>query len=81
MMMKPICLTCLDSLTLVLRNFAKNLEGWLESAMINVAKEMVEAKVDVKLNLFYNGRSSISHSCNEKLVLNLIQRCCCVVKH
>ena len=33
------------SLTLVLRNFAKNLEGWLDMAMANVAKEMVLAKV------------------------------------
>jgi len=33
------------SLTLVLRNFAKNLEGWLDIAMTNVAKEMVQAKV------------------------------------
>ena len=29
----------------MLRNFAKNLEGWLDMAMANVAKEMVHAKV------------------------------------
>lgn len=33
-----------SSLTLVLRNFAKNLEGWLDMSMANVAKEMVQAK-------------------------------------
>jgi regulatory factor X 1/2/3 len=33
-----------SSLTLVLRNFAKNLEGWLDIAMNGVAKEMVDAK-------------------------------------
>ena len=41
-----LCVQCfLGSLTLVLRNFAKNLEGWLDMAMANVAAEMVQAKV------------------------------------
>ena len=35
----------IGSLTLVLRNFAKNLEGWLDTSMANVATEMVQAKV------------------------------------
>jgi len=36
---------CTGSLTLVLRNFAKNMEGWLDMAMANVAMEMVQSKV------------------------------------
>jgi len=48
-----VCL--LGSLTLVLRNFAKNLEGWLDTAMVNVAPDMVQAKVVITGSLFlYN---------------------------
>ena len=45
--MECVCVCLSGSLTLVLRNFAKNLEGWLDTSMANVAPEMVQAKVKI----------------------------------
>ncbi|NWT06390.1 RFX3 factor, partial [Mionectes macconnelli] len=41
----PCCLTVQGALTQAIRNFAKNLEGWLSSAMNNIPQRMIQTKV------------------------------------
>lgn len=47
------------SLTQAIRNFAKSLENWLKSAMVDVPEDMVKTKVSIPA-VELDSRSSIT---------------------
>lgn len=51
---KFIFLSWQGSLTQSIRNFAKGLESWLQSAMADCPEEMTQIKVSFYLNPLYN---------------------------